>query len=755
MGQSYRGTPAEFIDDAMYKAPYELIGKVIEKKDREINDTIDGLMAYNEKLKADVLEEDSPQTRSKIQEYQQRIDNTIQTIQSDPMNYNLQLGEIKSLSRDITKDWDPNGYMGTMIGNKQSFLAEKARIAKEVEAGRLEPHIAEIEEARIREKYRAQGGLKWNSEAQRAENGLSIQDQYYKVDFDEKFLTHMKPDEYSKEWDSLSGMYIFTHKRTGKNLTKEDIINTYLTQVGADTETQYAAQRYRELGGEGDLPGYEGITDFNNAVRYEKVKGKDGVEYNVLKTNPDNYWGRQAQAAAETFEQKSTGVSDTRSVNSWAVKEFEIKNEEGDDIIIDANVVLGKKNYSATSSANTWATNNAGLANLKSQMSNLAKQNGLKEGSAEYNAIMSGDETAIRTFFTDPTTANKFITQFNDINMELNVQKAAVNNFNKTFSKELKALGKGNEILSEDPSEWTPAQQKLYNEEMKKQKVKVGVTGTATFGPANLNKATKTEVKKATSGHILTGTGTFESLQGLPSLKLGGSRVRYLNENNKTYTSDLSPKRKVSVTYNGKQYYFDKYSADNTYSIPDPNSKSGVNKTVKVRPTDVLVTLPVKGDPSLNLYAQNGHINQSAKIEGTAMNGQPIYGYTTMENGKAVTITVDEDNTAPSMFLDNEKQNFIKSNIKVGSFSSEVHVKGISTENLDKVWAENYEQSNIETTKMKYGSMLTTDIVPYNEDTNAVIENGEYYLISDTRKELITDPEVKLRMDKKIFYKRN
>ena len=40
MGQFYKGAEATFIDDAMYKPPYELMAAVIDKKDKVIDDTI-------------------------------------------------------------------------------------------------------------------------------------------------------------------------------------------------------------------------------------------------------------------------------------------------------------------------------------------------------------------------------------------------------------------------------------------------------------------------------------------------------------------------------------------------------------------------------------------------------------------------------------------------------------------------------------------------------------------------------------------
>lgn len=744
MGQFYKGAEATFLDDAMFKLPYELMGKIIEKKDKEVNDNIDLLTAYSDKLKADVLEEDSPQLRAKIQEYQQRIDKTIQNIQADPMNYNLQTGEIKALSRDITRDWSSTGQIGTMEGNKKQFLAEKERIADLVKAGKLDPTIATIEEAKIRERYKAEGGLKWNRESQKAENALDIQNQYYKVDFDEKFLTHMKPEEWSEEYDIPRGMYIYTNKNSGKQLTREDIINTYLTQLQSDTPTLYAANRYAQLGGDQDLAGYEGINRIGEATYYETVKGKDGKERKVLRTNQNNYWGRKAEAAAKVFEQKERNTSQTMKDNAFAQRQFEKEQDKPEEVIIDVETNLGKKTFTADSSATTWKVNNASLSNLQIEVGKLAEQNNIKPGTAAYKALTLGDTAALRKFFVDPKTADKFINRFNSINMELNLQKAAIKNFNETYAKELKTLGNDGKGLKSNPALWTPEQKAFYNKKMAEQKLITTNLGVATFDGLGMNNETQKEVKEVVASHILTGTGSFTAMQGLPSVKLGGARVRYLDSNNRMYIADLNPKKKVIITYEGKPYYADKYSSSNQYKIGE--------KFVKVDPKNVLVTYPHKGEVNMNLYAQNGHVNTTKVI--TDSSGNTIYGYQTLEGGKMVDITVDQDNTAPSRLLDNNKENYIQTSFKVGSFGIDATVKGVTTPRLQEAWDSTYEQRNIETTKIKYGNQFSGS-APGPNGTTYKVENGEYYIISNTGKQPITDPSIILAIDKAILYKSN
>jgi hypothetical protein len=208
------------------------------------------------------------------------------------------------------------------------------------------------------------------------------------------------------------------------------------------------------------------------------------------------------------------------------------------------------------------------------------------------------------------------------------------------------------------------------------------------------------------------------------------------------YTTDLSPTRRVAVTHNGKIQYFDKYNSNNQYQID--------GKVVTVDPKNVLVTYPHRGEVNMNLYAQNGHVNTTKVI--TDDDGNTIYGYQTIEGGKMVPITIDEDNTAPSRMLDNSKENYIQTSFKVGSFGIDATVKGVTTPRLQKVWNDTYEQRNIETTKLKYGNAFKGEALGPNGSTFK-IEKGKYYITTPTSKQEITDPSQKMVIDQAIFYK--
>ena len=63
MGQFYKGTGADFLDDAMFKLPYEMIAKVIDKKDKDVDDAVTSNNEIAALLKAQAMKIDDPALR--------------------------------------------------------------------------------------------------------------------------------------------------------------------------------------------------------------------------------------------------------------------------------------------------------------------------------------------------------------------------------------------------------------------------------------------------------------------------------------------------------------------------------------------------------------------------------------------------------------------------------------------------------------------------------------------------------------------
>ncbi|TXG82190.1 MAG: hypothetical protein E6R13_05370 [Spirochaetes bacterium] len=741
MGQFYRGTEATFLDDAMYKAPHELMGQAIAKKDKEIGDTVNSLTAYYDKLTADTLEEDNPNARKIIEETRKRIDSAISGVLSDPMNYSVYLPEMKSIGRNIQTDWSSAGRIGTMEGYKKSYTEEVKKIDERVKANTLRPEMAEAEKRKIRAQYAAEGGLKWDETNQKALNGLAIQSQYYDVNLNEDFLKQMKPSEYTREYDTASGRYFYRHKSTNKTLSEQDIYRAYQAQMNADTTLLYGAARASTLGRNGgDLEGYEGVSDFDKALTASKDK-KGNTFY---EPNMENYWGRKMKAAAETFKQSVIDISDTQRGNEVAISDYNYERDNEDsDIISDVETAIGVKIVSANSSAATFRQNASKYINLRNEMAGAihAADPKLKKNNPKLFALIhSGDPAAIKEFFkASPELADKYIARYQTTTMERNLQQGAIINFNK--------VNKTN--LPSDPTKWNKQQQETWNKfNVANEAVNMN-KGTASFNNL-LEKKDREFYQKAYTSRILEGNGTFESMEGLPSEKLKGGKVRYLDQNNNAYKSLIDPNRNVEVTYKGKIYYFPQkvLNTEHKYKIG--------KEVVTVKPQDVMVTYGVPAPVGLPYYAQQGHIKQkyvvSTEEEGTPTN-KLVYAY---NNGRSeVEIKLDQNNVRPAWDLNNKKENYTEGALNIGGHVARIKTseREFSTPAVSRAWNQNYEQRNIDNTYLKYGGRENVHLTAKGVDGSVYeLKNGKYTVTKEGKTMEILNKDAILEADKTLLY---
>lgn len=401
MGQFYKGTPAEFLDDKMYKAPYELMASVIDKKDKAIDDTIGQYQGYLDKLKADVLEQDSPELRATIQQYQTRIDNAIQGITSDPMNYQKYTPDLNTLGRDITNTWSSTGKVGTMEANKKRVLAEYDTLDKLAkEKGYTADYLA-AEKKRILEKYQ---GVQWDEERAKAMGAPEIADAYHKLDFDEGFLNHLKAQRISRTQETPGGPWVYKNENTSEILDSKDIIGAYMLQANADPATKAALERYNQLG----VAGYEsvGLNEVYTKVPVTDATGKPVMENGQPKMqevlNPNNYWAKKMGAAAETYKVNNSDVKNTISENSGYWKEWNRANELADKA--EENITAETTNTVSIETRDSTIDNLAdNMTNATTRVYNTIQQAlksagelGIKSGTKAYEQIKNGNFTALR-----------------------------------------------------------------------------------------------------------------------------------------------------------------------------------------------------------------------------------------------------------------------------------------------------------------------------------------------------------------------
>ena len=318
MGQFYKGTEATFIDDAMFKLPYELMGQVIDKKDKAVDDTITQYQDYIDKLKADVLEQDSPESRKTIEEYQNRIDSAVQGISSDPMNYQKYSSDLNKLKRDYTSTWSSTGKIGMMEANKKEVTKRMAYLDDYLAKNPNEADYVEKKRKSILTDY--QKGLQFNDQTGKGLGKLDTDSELYKLDTNEDFLKDLKAQgiEYKKTTNGQDG-YIYTKNGKTEILTEEEIADRYIDYVKANPQISNALNDRNKIG-------VEGFADVSvDNARQVKVDSqgqpilKNGqVQYEL---NPNNYIGAKAIAAGRFRQNNVTTGNDIQadSTYQWAV----------------------------------------------------------------------------------------------------------------------------------------------------------------------------------------------------------------------------------------------------------------------------------------------------------------------------------------------------------------------------------------------------------------------------------------------------
>jgi hypothetical protein len=449
MGQFYRGTEATFIDDAMFKLPYELMGQVIDKKDKAIDDTIGQYQSYLDKLKADVLEQDSPELRATIQQYQTRIDSAIQGITSDPMNYQKYTPQLNTLGRDITNTWSSTGKVGSMEANKKKVLTEYDTLDKLAKEKGYSADYISAEKRKILEKYK---GVEWDEERGKAMGAPEIADAYHKLDFDEGFLSHLKAQKISKTQDTPGGPWVYRKEGSTEKLNSNDIIGAYMLQANADPGTQAALQRYNQLG----VAGYEsvGLNEVYMKVPETDASGKAIIENGEPKMkevlNPNNYWAKKMGAAAETYKVDNKDDKDTLSESGvysreWSANRADAK-EAKDNVTaetVDQTSIITRDSTAIDLGNNSRNANIKAITTINTALE-MAVQLKIKPGTTAYNQIKNGNFTALRVAGKGQEgfsgTVDQLEKSYKRADAERGLAAASINAFTETLPADLQKI---------------------------------------------------------------------------------------------------------------------------------------------------------------------------------------------------------------------------------------------------------------------------------------------------------------------------
>lgn len=559
MGQFYKGTEAQFLDDKMYKAPYELMASVIDKKDKAIDDTIGQYQGYLDKLKADVLEQDSPELRATIQQYQTRIDNAVQGISSDPMNYQKYTPDLNTLGRDITNTWSSTGKVGTMEGNKKKVLAEYDTLDKLAkEKGYTADYIA-AEKKNILAKYQ---GVQWDAERGKAMGAPEIAEAYQKLDFDEGFLTHLKAQKISRTQDTPGGPWVYRKEGTSEILSPNDIVGAYILQANADPNTQAALKRYNQLG----VAGYEnvGLNEVYIKVPVKDATGKVVMENGQPKMqevlNPNNYWAKKMGAASETFKVDNRDDKDTLSNNEGYWKEWQRKNELEDKAKENITAETTDVAFIETrdSTVQSLAENNTNAStrvyNNIQQALKEATQLGIKPGTKAYDQIKNGNFTALRVAGKNREgfsgTVDQLEKEYKRAAAEKKLSNSSVQAFTSTLPADLQKIMYNDLKWRSNPK--IAAAYKAYTEKAHAEGKFNAVSQEDQITSMNgmdMDKNTKESFKKVINDDLDKFRFKLGGAQGDEEIMETASGVKIAFTNNKALDKKVGTRNGQSVTY--------------------------------------------------------------------------------------------------------------------------------------------------------------------------------------------------------------
>jgi len=254
MGQFYKGAEATFIDDAMFKLPYELMGNVIDKKDKEIQTDIDERTALADLLKAQGLKPDEPRLQQIMKGYQDQIDASVQEIYKNPLEYNR--AGVQRLKRAINEDFTL-GEVGAIQGNKAAYDAwvksEEEKIKKDPSL--YAPGLFDKMKAAKLEEYEKIGGVSYKGANEyntvKTEEAIGVKETLTVLD---ELMKGAIPDFESVSWDNDQGGWNVKGKRESKLFKPADLENMYQDFLSTNPSyLQGIAQRQNY-----DIPGYQG-----------------------------------------------------------------------------------------------------------------------------------------------------------------------------------------------------------------------------------------------------------------------------------------------------------------------------------------------------------------------------------------------------------------------------------------------------------------------------------------------------------------
>lgn len=268
MGQFYKTSQPTFVNDFMYKPPYQLFKEVIQSKDKQIDDGLKEANALDKYLNFNTLDFDKQEADNQKLKYQSQIEELSNKIKQDPVNFQKYSQDIYKLQKDLTTNYT-TGAIGIMRGDydaEAKFEKDHNKL-RETDAARYESgKKAFYEEARQRRFDPNGKGYK-----ERAYDSEQLQKT---IDFRKEFVAavgKMRPDITPINSTSSSGGLIFQVNGTKKILSQEQVQQLMADTIAETPHLQEYLRQSKRIGQEVDL---QGLLDYSKNFAYSEVNKK-------------------------------------------------------------------------------------------------------------------------------------------------------------------------------------------------------------------------------------------------------------------------------------------------------------------------------------------------------------------------------------------------------------------------------------------------------------------------------------------------
>lgn len=309
MGRFYQTTAPEFVDDAMFKLPYEQMGAILLAKDAKVGGDIETTTALGDLLKAQGLDPDKPRLNQKIKEYEDSIYSTVDYIKNNALNYDPT--EISKLQRTINEDFT-RGEIAAIQGNKAAFDSNMAMWRK-MQEKQPELYNDNYINSLASESLRGYKGVDYKGPSQyNSYKGLDATGMPNINDWVDKALKEALPDLTSVTKDTDTGRWLVTQGTTTKEMSEQDLNTILQTRLGGDVDLQNALKQRSTFGLEGFTNLYDEKGELAPTIQFNEAGSAlfaDNLLGNAFKSGIEKF-GFKEQTTTKKMSETDRGKQD-------------------------------------------------------------------------------------------------------------------------------------------------------------------------------------------------------------------------------------------------------------------------------------------------------------------------------------------------------------------------------------------------------------------------------------------------------------